>query len=464
MMNRRKVVSYWTQRRRIRENVVQHINSIIGENYPLEEQDSDSTSVSDSVSETQQHDCHDTNEGSNSDETIQIAPQPVACEENFRPNSPLEVNDFQDIEVAEPYILSSDNDTDSENDAESRHDDGNIFASIKEWAVECQIPLSSLSPLLAILRPYFPTLPKDPRTLLRTKTKYEIKELAGGSYYHFGIESSILSRFVEHPEFVPDDLCFSVQVNIDGLPLFKSSNHQLWPILCRIEKFPDTEPFVIGLYSGRSKPTDVEEYLRAFTNEVSHLSMDGFEHRGTRYTMKVSSVICDTPARAFVKRVKSHNGYYGCDKCCQSGEWMGKLIFPETNATLRTDAAFHEMEDEEHHLGPSPLVDTGIGMVSQFPLDYMHLVCLGVMRRLLMLLIKGPLHCRLQALVVRQISDALLTMKTFMPREFARKPRSLAEMDRWKATEFRQFLLYTGPVVLLNKVSEVCTRTFCFYL
>ena len=76
--------------------------------------------------------------------------------------------------------------------------------------MECQIPLSSLSPLLAILWPYFPTLPKDHRTLLCTKTKYVIKELAGGSYYHFGIESSILSRFVEHPEFVPDDLCFSV--------------------------------------------------------------------------------------------------------------------------------------------------------------------------------------------------------------------------------------------------------------
>ena len=88
-------------------------------------------------------------------------------------------------------------------------------------------------------------------------------------------------------------------------------------------------------------------------------------------------------------------GYYGCDKCCRSGEWMVKLIFPDTNATLRTVAAFHEMEDEEHHLGPSPLVDTGIRMVSQFPLDYMHLVCLVAVRRLLMLLIKGPLHCRL---------------------------------------------------------------------
>lgn len=75
-------------------------------------------------------------------------------------------------------------------------------------------------------------------------------------------------------------------------------------------------------------------------------------------------------------------------------------------------------------------------MVSQFPLDYMHLVCLGVMKR------------RLGSRVIDDISQHLLNLNSHIPSEFARKPRSLKEIDRWKATEFRQFLLYTGPVVL----------------
>ena len=35
-----------------------------------------------------------------------------------------------------------------------------------------------------------------------------------------------------------------------------------------------------------------------------------------------------------------------------------------------------------------------------------------------------------------------------MPSEFERQPRDLLEVKRWKATEFRQFLLYSGPIVL----------------
>ena len=42
------------------------------------------------------------------------------------------------------------------------------------------------------------------------------------------------------------------------------------------------------------------------------------------------------------------------------------------------------MTDEEHHIGACPLRPLPLGYVTQFGLDYMHMACLGVMRRLIM--------------------------------------------------------------------------------
>lgn len=53
---------------------------------------------------------------------------------------------------------------------------------------------------------------------------------------------------------------------------------------------------------------------------------------------------------------------------------------------------------------------------------------------------------------IRQISENLL-LKSYIPREFSRKCRSLTELERWKATEFRLFLLYIGIVALKGPVS-----------
>ena len=66
----------------------------------------------------------------------------------------------------------------------------------------------------------------------------------------------------------------------------------------------------------------------------------------------------------------------------------------------------------------------------------MHLICLGVMKRMLLFLKEGPRICRISA---AQISS-----------DFARQPRGLHEVKRWKATEFRQFVFYTGMIALKN--------------
>lgn len=48
----------------------------------------------------------------------------------------------------------------------------------------------------------------------------------------------------------------------------------------------------------------------------------------------------------------------------------------------------------------------------------------------------------------------MIALQRFIPAEFVRKPRSLNELRRFKATEFRQFLFYTGPIVLKPILDE----------
>lgn len=117
------------------------------------------------------------------------------------------------------------------------------------------------------------------------------------------------------------------------------------------------------------------------------------------------------------------------------------MTFPECEAGKRTDSSFREMTDEDHHIQQSHLCDLKLDLVSSFPLDYMHLVCLGVVRRLLLLWKEGPLTVRLSGNVINTISQRLTSFSSYLPREFSRKPRSLLEIKQWKATEFRHFLM-----------------------
>ncbi|KYN22279.1 hypothetical protein ALC57_05315 [Trachymyrmex cornetzi] len=128
--------------------------------------------------------------------------------------------------------------------------------------------------------------------------------------------------------------------------------------------------------------------------------------------------------------------------------------------TFRTDETFKNRSQPEHHTGDSILEKLPIEMVSQIPLDYMHLVCLGVTKRLLQIWQSGSKNFRLSKECVNFVSRYLMVIKPYIPLEFARKPRVIQDIDRWKATELRQFLLYTGIVVMKSILSPICYDHF----
>ena len=259
--------------------------------------------------------------------------------------------------IVSDYYAEESSDTDSEFDNVNLRNDPAVetVPDLSEELAACATRNSfrrcAVNELLDMLRCQGHRLPKDARTLLQTPKKVASIEKCGGHYAYFGVASGVLKVLAQNPDFSENsiDIC----INIDGVPLFKSSSTQIWPILC---SFNDFVPFIVAIFCGKAKPNSAEEYLFDFLQEFQHLQQDGIVLEGKTFQVSLKAFICDAPARAFLKCIKS-----------LSGE---------------------------------------------------------------------------------------------LPREFARQPRSLLELDRWKATELRQFLLYTGPVVLRRVISDDMYKHF----
>lgn len=131
---------------------------------------------------------------------------------------------------------------------------------------------------------------------------------------------------------------------------------------------------------------------------------------------------------------------------------INNVCFPEINAPLRTDLDFRLKKDENFHIGTTSVEEIpNFDLINNILLDYMHLVCLGVTRRLLYLWLFGDHKFRLENRKSQSILSNLENIfKINVLCEFVRKPRSLTYVKLWKATEYRELLLYTGPVVFKN--------------
>ena len=131
--------------------------------------------------------------------------------------------------------------------------------------------------------------------------------------------------------------------NIDGLPLCKSSKSQLWPILGSINSCDHV--FTIATFHGYGKPNSVDDFLCDFIDESNKYLKNGINIHGKQYVFKIRVIICDAPARSFIKCIIGHTGYYSCERCLNKGQsYLRRIVYNEVegNDHLRTDKEFSQ--------------------------------------------------------------------------------------------------------------------------
>ena len=182
-------------------------------------------------------------------------------------------------------------------------------------------------------------------------------------------------------------------------------------------------------------------------------------YNGTFYRVTLKCIVCDAPARQFLKCIAGHCGKGACERCTSKGFHMQShhcMVFPDLNAPLRTDATFRDQDHPNHHKGTSPFeILEDIDMVNCFALDPMHLVLLGVFKRML-LIWAGKWNRKRKTHALRLskrnlITQRLLNISHSYPKEFHRVFKAFNKVKRIKAVELRALLLYTGPYVFKSK-------------
>ena len=262
---------------------------------------------------------------------------------------------------------------------------------IASWAIKHNCTRDCTNDLLKIPREKGHNLSKDCRSLLNIARIVEYKEKCGGSYLYLGIRNGIL-KILDCISLKVNEI--SLDVNVDGLPLFKSSKLQFWPIL---GSFIGSDVFVIGLLGGSSKPNCVNEFMEDFISEVNKLKHTPITFGDRQIKFSLKSFICDAPVRSFLKCVINHNGYYSCERCVVKGTCNNRVTFNDKVwFPQRCEVDFRGNMYEDHQTNVSPLLKiNGFCCIKQFPLEDMHLVCLGVTKRMLVFKRKGPRLCRL---------------------------------------------------------------------
>eukprot|EP00733_Pompholyxophrys_punicea_P000594 Pompholyxophrys_punicea_v1_NODE_182_length_2964_cov_38.441389.p1 type:complete len:509 gc:universal NODE_182_length_2964_cov_38.441389:960-2486(+) len=199
-------------------------------------------------------------------------------------------------------------------------------------------------------------------------------------------------------------------INTDGVSPFNSSKSQFWPILLNVHSLPVKKRFkstnikLVGLWCGKKKP-NMDVFLDKIIRELCLYYTDGFkiwDSNSNSYVVSRGVILTasfDAPAKAEVLKMVYFNGQYGCPMCENPGEVVecGKghaRIYQPFVASERSvsrmvvsgkkceekNRAYGQVHCHRGLLGVSKLFLLPYFSLSMIILDYLHVVCLGVVK------------------------------------------------------------------------------------
>lgn len=185
-------------------------------------------------------------------------------------------------------------------------------------------------------------------------------------------------------------------------------------------------------------------------------------------SVKTRLFIFDTPARALVLNIKNVPGYHSCHKCTIRGEYLksaGSTCFADdrmavqrTHEDFLCKTFFSNDKKESHHLTQHETVLERLltfNIVDQTVIDFMHVCCIGAMKRILEIVGDSPNFNSVANIFIN-------AAKAYIPQEFQRIFRTLDYLKCYKATEYRFWILYFGIIAFYEALSSNEFENFCY--